>query len=65
MIFFLFLGVMGGLALLWPDGLAPRANVLVTPAGIKPEWYFLALFQLIKIIPEIWRDRDRRASSSC
>jgi cytochrome b6-f complex subunit 4 len=53
MIFFLFLGVMGGLALLWPADLAPRANILVTPAGIKPEWYFLSLFQLIKVIPEI------------
>jgi cytochrome b6-f complex subunit 4 len=53
MIFFLLLGVMGGLALLWPADLAPRANILVTPAGIKPEWYFLSLFQLIKVIPEI------------
>jgi cytochrome b6-f complex subunit 4 len=53
MIFFLFLGVMGGLALLWPADLAPRANILVTPPGIKPEWYFLSLFQLIKVIPEI------------
>jgi len=53
MIFFLFLGVMGGLALLWPASLAPEANVLVTPAGIKPEWYFLGLFQLIKVIPEL------------
>jgi cytochrome b6-f complex subunit 4 len=53
MIFFLFLGVMGGLALLWPADLAPQANLLVTPPGIKPEWYFLGLFQLIKVIPEI------------
>jgi len=53
MIFFLLLGVMGGIALLWPADLAPQANVLITPAGIKPEWYFLGLFQLIKIIPEI------------
>jgi cytochrome b6-f complex subunit 4 len=53
MIFFLLLGIMGGIALLWPADLAPQANVLVTPAGIKPEWYFLGLFQLIKIIPEI------------
>jgi quinol-cytochrome oxidoreductase complex cytochrome b subunit len=44
---------MGGIALLWPADLAPQANVLVTPSGIKPEWYFLGLFQLIKIIPEI------------
>jgi quinol-cytochrome oxidoreductase complex cytochrome b subunit len=53
MIFFLFLGLIGGIALLWPADLAERANVLVTPAGIKPEWYFLGLFQLVKIIPEL------------
>ena len=53
MIFFLLLGVMGGIALLWPADLAPQANILVTPPGIKPEWYFLSLFQLIKVIPEI------------
>ena len=53
MIFFLFLGVIGGVALLWPADLAAPANVLVTPAGIKPEWYFLGLFQLIKVIPEL------------
>ena len=53
MIFFLLLGVMGGIALLWPADLAPQANVLITPAGIKPEWYFLGLFQLIKVVPEL------------
>jgi len=53
MIFFLLLAVMGGLALLWPAGLAAPANTLVTPAGIKPEWYFDGLFQLIKVIPEL------------
>jgi cytochrome b6-f complex subunit 4 len=44
---------MGGIALLWPADLAPQANVLITPSGIKPEWYFLGLFQLIKVIPEL------------
>ncbi len=53
MILFLLLGVIGGIALLWPADLASQANVLVTPSGIKPEWYFLGLFQLIKVIPEI------------
>ncbi len=53
MIFFLFLGVIGGLALLWPAGLDRAANSLITPVGTKPEWYFLALFQLIKIVPEL------------
>lgn len=55
MIFFLFLALIGGLALLWPADLAPRANVLVTPAGIKPEWYFLFMFQTLKLIPsKVW-----------
>jgi quinol-cytochrome oxidoreductase complex cytochrome b subunit len=53
MIFFLLLAVMGGMALLWPAGLADPANTLVTPKGIKPEWYFDGLFQLIKVIPEL------------
>jgi cytochrome b6-f complex subunit 4 len=53
MIFFLFLAIMGGLALLWPAGLGERANALITPAGTKPEWYYLALFQLLKVVPEV------------
>jgi quinol-cytochrome oxidoreductase complex cytochrome b subunit len=53
MIFFLLLAVMGGLALLWPAPLDAPANTLVTPPGIKPDWYFDGLFQLIKLIPEL------------
>jgi quinol-cytochrome oxidoreductase complex cytochrome b subunit len=53
MILFLFLGVLGGLSLLWPAGLGERANPLVTPPGTKPEWYYLSLFQLLKIVPEV------------
>ena len=49
---FLFLGIMGGLTLLWPADLAQRADVELTPSGMKPEWYSLGLFQLIKTIPE-------------
>ncbi len=52
MILFLFLAVMGGLALLWPASLGERANALVTPANTKPDWYYLSLFQLLKIVPE-------------
>jgi quinol-cytochrome oxidoreductase complex cytochrome b subunit len=52
MIFFLFLGIVGGVALLWPAGLGERANALVTPPGIKPDWYYLSLFQLLKVVPE-------------
>ncbi len=52
MILALFLAIMGGLALLWPASLGERANALVTPANTKPEWYYLSLFQLLKIVPE-------------
>jgi cytochrome b6-f complex subunit 4 len=52
MILFLFLAVVGGLALLWPASLGERANALVTPANTKPDWYYLSLFQLLKIVPE-------------
>ena len=52
MILFLFLAVVGGLALLWAASLGERANALVTPANTKPEWYYLSLFQLLKIVPE-------------
>ena len=52
MILFLFLGVMGGLALLWPNGLGEPANPLITPANTKPEWYYLSLYQLLREVPE-------------
>jgi len=52
MIFFLFLGIVGGVALLWPARSWERANALVTPPGIKPDWYYLSLFQLLKVVPE-------------
>ena len=52
MILFLFLGVMGGLALLWPNGLGEPADPLVTPASTKPEWYYLSLYQLLRVVPE-------------
>ena len=45
------LGVLVSLALLWPAGLGEPADPLSTPAGIKPEWYFLPLYQLIKYVP--------------
>lgn len=33
-------------------GLEPMADPMDTPAHIKPEWYFLFLFQLLKYIPK-------------
>jgi cytochrome b6-f complex subunit 4 len=31
----------------------PPADPLNTPIGIKPEWYFLAIYEVIKYIPKL------------
>ncbi len=54
------LGALAGLAALLPEGdgffvhldLGKKADPLsATPAGLKPEWYFLAVFQALKLLP--------------
>lgn len=49
----LFLSVLlVALAALWPRELAPEADPFASaPEGIKPEWYFLSQFQLLKLFP--------------
>jgi quinol-cytochrome oxidoreductase complex cytochrome b subunit len=44
--------IIGILGLIFPVGLGDPADPLNTPAHIKPEWYFLALYQLLKYIPK-------------
>ena len=40
-------------ALYWPAELGDKADTLrPAPAGIRPEWYFLFVFQLLKYLPE-------------
>ena len=40
------------LSVLWPRELAPEADPTApAPEGIKPEWYFLSQFQLLKLFP--------------
>lgn len=40
------------LVMLFPWGIGPEADVFApAPIGIKPEWYFLAAFQFLKLIP--------------
>jgi ubiquinol-cytochrome c reductase cytochrome b subunit len=39
------------LASVLPAGLEDKANPLETPPHVKPEWYFLAAYQLLKIVP--------------
>ena len=41
------------LAILKPAGLEAPANPLVTPVGIKPEWYFLFLYSFLHFVPVI------------
>lgn len=45
-------GIIAGMALLSPVGLEEPADPMNTPAHVKPEWYFLALYQLLKYIPK-------------
>lgn len=43
---------VGLLGMLKPVGLGEPADPLNTPLHVKPEWYFLALYQLLKYIPK-------------
>jgi len=45
------LAVIVVLASVLPAGLEEKADPLVTPQHVKPEWYFLAVYQLLKIVP--------------
>jgi quinol-cytochrome oxidoreductase complex cytochrome b subunit len=55
--FYVVLGVLtvaliiGIVALFKPVGLGDPADPLNTPLHVKPEWYFLALYQILKKIP--------------
>ena len=43
--------IIGALGMLSPVGLQPPADPLDTPLHVKPEWYFLALYQMLKFVP--------------
>jgi cytochrome b6-f complex subunit 4 len=44
--------VIGILGFIAPLGLGDPADPLNTPLHVKPEWYFLALYQLLKYVPK-------------
>ena len=44
--------IVGLVGMFAPVGLGEPADPLVTPAHTKPEWYFLALYQLLKYLPK-------------
>ncbi|GAB4261009.1 MAG: cytochrome b subunit of the bc complex [Deferrisomatales bacterium] len=41
------------LAIVLPAEMSEKANPLVTPAHIKPEWYFFPMYKWIKMTPEM------------
>ncbi|TAM82675.1 MAG: cytochrome bc complex cytochrome b subunit [Acidobacteria bacterium] len=46
------LGVLGALAAIFPWELGVKANPFGSaPAGIRPEWYFLFMYQTLKYLP--------------
>ena len=44
--------IVGVIGLFYPVGLGDPADAMETPEHIKPEWYFLFLYQLLRFIPE-------------
>jgi len=56
MAWYVALGVLGALAALAPWELGTKADPFASaPAGIRPEWYFMFMFQTLKLIPaKIW-----------
>jgi quinol-cytochrome oxidoreductase complex cytochrome b subunit len=52
-VFFVLLGVLITLSILAPFELGEKADPLSTPHGIKPEWYFLPMYQVIKYFPKL------------
>lgn len=52
MAWYIALGVLGALAALAPWELGTKADAFApAPAGIRPEWYFMFMFQTLKLIP--------------
>jgi len=52
MVWLVLIGVLLSLALFFPHPVGPAADLMApAPEGIKPEWYFLFLFQTLKIFP--------------
>lgn len=44
--------LVGILGIFLPVGLGDPADPMNTPAHVKPEWYFLGLYQILKYVPK-------------
>ncbi len=52
MAWFFGIAVLFTMVMLVPVGLGPKADILASPPpGIHPEWYFLPLYQAIRLLP--------------
>ena len=49
------LGVLIILAAFFPAGLEDKADPFKTPEHVKPEWYFLAVYQFLKVASVLTR----------
>jgi quinol-cytochrome oxidoreductase complex cytochrome b subunit len=47
----LILAIVAFLATLMPMPVGEPADALKTPIGIKPEWYFMTVYQILKYVP--------------
>ncbi len=59
---YIALGILAALAALDPWELGVKADPFApTPAGIRPEWYFLFLFQTLKLLPSklLWIEGEQ------
>ncbi|MCE9582354.1 MAG: cytochrome bc complex cytochrome b subunit [Planctomycetes bacterium] len=52
-VFSVFLAIMATMVILLPQELGAKADPLVTPAAIKPEWYILPGYQFLKYFPKM------------
>ncbi len=50
---YVILAVLVVLASIWPAGLEDPANPILTPEHVRPEWYFLGLYQMLKLLPKL------------
>jgi quinol-cytochrome oxidoreductase complex cytochrome b subunit len=52
MVWYIAMAILGALAAIFPWELGEKADPFApAPAGIRPEWYFLAQFYTLKLIP--------------
>lgn len=51
-VWLVLVGILFSIACLFPPSLEKQADLMAAaPEGVKPEWYFLFLFQTLKIVP--------------